>query len=342
MDPRYNARRGYRDREQKRREENVSKRISQDITTEDTPMGKVRTTITKTLIEDGDPVINQSTTSYVVDPIPPIREDNVKTTETTVVEEKRSFPWGILAVLIALLLAIMFCNLTATGKTLWNGLVAPKSNQSSVAVMPATNNNVAPEVASVPKVEVAANAPAPASPVIVASAPVSPSVEGRYNGTVQQGEDLDTVLGKRITFTNRKIVVPHKAWNEVLTTEELKQVETQWVDYKLTIPEGMTGRIFAGGLRQGTNSYNNGILMSLAPGTYEFSLRNGEIVLWYPNQDQNSSNDLDRIITQIRNGNFDIHSELAFFATTADLLPKIPADLVQKNKVEIVPSIVAN
>lgn len=174
---------------------------------------------------------------------------------------------------------------------------------------------------------------------IVVILPTNPSLEGKLGTITQQGEDLDTILGKRITFTCRKIVVPNKVWNEVLSPEELKSVETTWVDFTISVPEGMFARIFAGGIRQGTNTYNEGILMNLKPGTYEFSLRNGEIVLWYPEQDKFEQNDLVRIFDQIRNGNFDIHSELAFFATTTDLLPKIPADLVQKNNVQIVPSL---
>jgi len=176
-----------------------------------------------------------------------------------------------------------------------------------------------------------------AIPVVIL--PINPSIEGKLGTITQQGEYLDTILGKRITFTCRKIVVPDKAWNEELSLKELKSIETTWVDFTISVPEGMFARIFAGGIRQGTNIYNEGVLINLKPGTYEFSLRNGEIVLWYPKQDKFEQDDLVRIFDQIRNGNFDIHSELAFFATTTDLLSTIPADLVQKNKIEIVPAL---
>lgn len=200
---------------------------------------------------------------------------------------------------------------------------------------------VAPIVAPVPTEAAPTKAPvviATKTPIVVIL-PTNPSLKGKLGTVTAQGEDLDTILGKRITFTCRKIVVPTKFWNEVLSPEELKSVETTWVDFTISVPEGMFARIFAGGIRQGTNTYNEGVLMNLKPGTYEFSLRNGEIVLWYPEQDKFEQNDLVRIFDQIRNGNFDIHSELAFFATTTDLLPKIPADLVQKNNVQIVPSL---
>lgn len=221
----------------------------------------------------------------------------------------------------------------------------PVVNSTEAPIIATESSTAVPTEAPV----VATEAPKVASteaPVVIATKtpivvilPTNPSLEGKLGTITQQGEDLDTILGKRITFTCRKIVVPNKAWNEVLSPEELKSVETTWVDFTISVPEGMFARIFAGGIRQGTNTYNEGILMNLKPGTYEFSLRNGEIVLWYPEQDKFEQNDLIRIFDQIRNGNFDIHSELAFFATTTDLLPKIPADLVQKNNVQIVPSL---
>lgn len=226
----------------------------------------------------------------------------------------------------------------------WNPLGIQISRPAALVATEASvvNSTEAPVVAQPTQVSVlTTKAPvviATKAPIVVIL-PTNPSIEGKLGTVTQQGEDLDTILGKRITFTCRKIVVSTKFWNEVLSPEELKSVETTWVDFTISVPEGMFARIFAGGIRQGTNTYNEGVLMNLKPGTYEFSLRNGEIVLWYPEQDKFEQNDLVRIFDQIRNGNFDIHSELAFFATTTDLLPKIPADLAQKNNVQIVPSL---
>jgi len=168
--------------------------------------------------------------------------------------------------------------------------------------------------------------------------PTTPSIFAMI-GTEEfgnQGEYLKTELGERMTFTNRKVVVPDKAWNDPLTETELKSVETTWVTIKIDIPEGMVGTVFAGGLEQGTNRYENGVLLTLDPGSYEFNLRNGEVVLWYPSQDEYKTNDIVRIIDQIKNGNFDIKSELQFFGVTADLLPSIPDDLVVERNVQII------
>jgi len=153
------------------------------------------------------------------------------------------------------------------------------------------------------------------------------------------GEYLDTTLGKRMTYTSRQLVVPTKAWNETLSAEELLAVETTWQKVKVCVPEGLTAVIFTGGFEQGIDRYETGALLSLQPGLYEFNMRNGEIVIWYPEQEKYVQDDLDRIIQQIRVGNFDIKSPLAFFAATTDLFSKIPQDLVKERNVQIAPSV---
>ncbi len=152
----------------------------------------------------------------------------------------------------------------------------------------------------------------------------------------EEGEYLDTVLGERMTFTNRKIVVPAKAWNDPLSDIELKAVETTWVSVQVCVPEGMTGTVFSGGFEQKLNRNENGVLMSLKAGLYEFKIRNGEIVLWYPGNGDFAAKDLTRIVEQIKVGNFDIKSPLDFFGVTTDILPQIPAELVKERNVQIV------
>lgn len=152
-----------------------------------------------------------------------------------------------------------------------------------------------------------------------------------------KGLFLDTNLGKRMTFTSRSLLVPEKEWNITLTAEELLTVEETWQSISICVPEGTFGRVFAGGFEQKLNRNETGVLMTLKPGLYEFKIRNGEIVLWYPDQDSFANNDLDRIIEQIKVGNFDIKSPLAFFGVTTDLMPRIPAELVKERNVQIVP-----
>jgi hypothetical protein len=106
---------------------------------------------------------------------------------------------------------------------------------------------------------------------------------------------------------------------------------------QVCVPEGISGRVFAGGFEQGVNRYENGILLTLKPGVYEFKIRNGEVVIWYPDQNSFAAKDLTRIIEQIKVGNFDIKGALAFFGVTTDILPQIPAELVKERNVQIVP-----
>lgn len=176
-------------------------------------------------------------------------------------------------------------------------------------------------------------------PVPVAVTCTTPSIQASLDGQTwtEQGEYLDTVLGKRMTFTSRRLIVPNKAWNDPLTPEELKTVENTWQYMQVCIPDGLTGVIFAGGVEQGVNRYETGALLSLKPGMYQFRMRNGEVVIWYPDQQNLADDDLVRIIEQIKVGNFDIKGELSLFGVTTDLLPKMPQDLVKSKNIQIVP-----
>jgi len=194
----------------------------------------------------------------------------------------------------------------------------------------------------VPPTEVPTEVPTPVPtevPEPVAVTCDTPSIQAEVTLDGKQlsasGEYLDTTLGKRMTYTSRQLVVPTKAWNETLSAEELLAVETTWQKVKVCVPEGLTAVIFTGGFEQGIDRYETGALLSLQPGLYEFNMRNGEIVIWYPEQEKYVQDDLDRIIQQIRVGNFDIKSPLAFFAATTDLFSKIPQDLVKERNVQI-------
>lgn len=222
-------------------------------------------------------------------------------------------------------------------------VVAAAPTQAPQQVVVVVEYPTQPALPTEPVVNDPAPTDAPALEPTDAPTPVScntPSIKaGKDAAATEFGEFLDTNLGKRMTFTSRKVVVPAKAWNDPLTPEELKSVEQTWLVIQVCVPEGTTGVIFAGGVEQGVNRYETGALLSLKPGMYEFRMRNGELVIWYPGQETFSQKDLERIFDQIRTGNFDIHSPLAFFATTADLFAKVPQDLVKERNVQIAPSL---
>lgn len=216
---------------------------------------------------------------------------------------------GIIVGAIALLIAVFFI---------------------SRATMPGTSPTATTEVPPEEATE---------SPASTAAVCDTPSIKaGLTAANTEFGEYLNTNLGERMTFTSRKVVVPAKAWNDPLSAEELKSVEETWLFMQICVPEGMFGRVFASGFEQGTVRYESGVLMTLQPGVYEFKLRNAEVVLWYPaDQETFAADDLVRIVEQIKVGNFDIKSPLDFFGVTADLLPSIPDTLVKERNVQIVP-----
>jgi len=229
---------------------------------------------------------------------------------------------GIAVLVIACLVLFGLANLFGFGpsRTLVLVPINPTESFSTANEVPVT----ATEVAVVTEI-----APVCDTPSILAGIDTADSNMGEY---------LDTILGERMTYTSRRLLVPEKAWNVELTPTELAIVEETWQEISVCIPEGFFGRIFAGGFEQGVSQYNNGVILTLQPGTYQFQLRNGEIVIWYPNQDSFADADLERIFTQVRDGNFDIHAELEFFATTADILPLVPTDMVQEKNIQIVPA----
>lgn len=233
----------------------------------------------------------------------------------------------IVGIVCMTILCLAGCFLTGMG-----GYLFSRPAESN----PAPINTVAPGATKAPVATEVAATPVPA-PVSCTTPSIKASLDG--SNWTEQGEFLDTVLGKRMTFTNRKVVVPSKAWNDPLTTDELKLVEQTWVKIQICVVEGQNAILFAGGLEQSLNRYENGILLSLKPGLYEFSLRNGEAVIWYPNQETFFKKDLDRIFDQIRMGNFDVKAPLAFFGVSADLLSKVPDDLVKQRNVQVVPSL---
>lgn len=169
----------------------------------------------------------------------------------------------------------------------------------------------------------------------------TPSIMASSDGInfTEYGEYLNTELGERMTFTNRKVVIPTKEWNEELTLDELKLVEETWLEIHVCVPETTTAKIFAGGFEKKLRHYDSGVIITLAPGEYDFKLRNGEVIIWYPDSDEFIVKDLERIIEQIKVGNFDIDGELSLLGVTADILPQIPTDMVKDKNVQIIPDI---
>jgi len=146
------------------------------------------------------------------------------------------------------------------------------------------------------------------------------------------GEELDTELGHRVTWTSRRTVVPAKAWNEKLSDAELKLVETTWVKVRFNACQ-TKAVLFAGGTKINTLKFEKGVLLQL-DNQREIDVRNGELVLWFDQEHQDK--DLERIVKEIKNGNFDIKSRLGL-AVTDNLKDKLPADLMTGVQIVLIP-----
>jgi len=241
--------------------------------------------------------------------------------------------FSLVFVVVVAFTLLMGCNLKTTKSE--SVTTSTPNYQSTVAYMQ-TQQAATPVVTETPT-ETEASTPEPTQAPICDTPSIMASSDG-INFT-EYGEYLNTELGERMTFTNRKVVIPTKEWNEELTLDELKLVEETWLEIHVCVPETTTAKIFAGGLEQKLKHYDSGVIVTLAPGEYDFKLRNGEVIIWYPGSDEFVVKDLKRIIEQVKVGNFDIDGELSLLGVTADILPQIPTDMVKDKNVQIIPDI---
>lgn len=162
---------------------------------------------------------------------------------------------------------------------------------------------------------------------------------GLSEATTSFAEHLNTPeYGIRSTYTSRSFLFPEIPWNKELTKEQLKTVEQTWQTVQISVPEGSTARLFSGGFKQGDYQIEDGVLLTLNSGVYDFQMRNGEVTIRPDSQKDFADKDLQRTIDQIRNGNFDIDNPLILARVTPDLLSSIPKDIISSNGTEIMPS----
>lgn len=151
------------------------------------------------------------------------------------------------------------------------------------------------------------------------------------------GLDLKTEakydIGDRTTWTSRSTLVPGKAYDEALSTDELKTVEQTWLDVRFNACN-TEAVVFAGGFEMGNVKFDGGVLFSLK-GEKQLRVRNGEVVLWHDTAHRDK--DLGRVIDQIEVGNFDIHGPLALAVADGLKDVKVVADfLANRPDVKIV------
>ncbi len=133
--------------------------------------------------------------------------------------------------------------------------------------------------------------------------------------------------GHRVAFQCSSALFPNAPWNYKFSDPEWKKIESTWIKVQVLVPENTISRIWAYSWKQGGNTYNGGYLLELDPGYYDFTIKNGEIQNW-PKSEPFSVVDLTRIFQQKRDGNVNIKNPLAFTGITANLVERIPNDLV--------------
>jgi cytoskeletal protein RodZ len=181
---------------------------------------------------------------------------------------------------------------------------------SATATVTATSTVVSTTVVGIPPV-VATTAEPSSSNEAIPCESIQVSQDGGKTWT-SVGLALQTEsvydIGDRVTFTSRSVLVPNKAYNEALSSVELKTVENTWLDIKLNACK-TEAVVFSYGFEKNNVKFDGGVLFNLK-GEQQFRIKNGEVVLWY---DQiHRDKDLGRIIGQVKVGNFDIKGPLAF------------------------------
>ncbi|MDD4106398.1 MAG: hypothetical protein PHX84_00430 [Candidatus Shapirobacteria bacterium] len=133
--------------------------------------------------------------------------------------------------------------------------------------------------------------------------------------------------GYRWTASAREYLYPAKTdpWQD-LTKTELNQVQNTWFLISFTVPKGFEATVFSHGFNTLGDIPNSkyGYLVMFEEGNYQISIRDWEIVFRPVTDIEYRSKDLNRIFTEIKNGNLDIHQDLALAVVSNNLMDMIP------------------
>lgn len=163
-----------------------------------------------------------------------------------------------------------------------------------------------------------------------------------YNGQqggkiLYKGIEAGTSYNNRITITCGEVLFPETTVGNY-TEEQLDEIASKWVEFKI-VPNGMLPLVFAGGAKWTTSSgrheENKGYLGYIGGKDQTIWLRGGELVLWGSLDDMHKDI-VNRIVPQIKKGNLDIPSPLAFEACSPEVAGYIPYELLVSNKVRVI------
>jgi len=223
------------------------------------------------------------------------------------------FP-GISIFMIGIVLAIIFNP--ASFNTIYKQSILNHSSYTETVVSP--KPSVTPSTSSVVSTDIGY---------------INYSVDGT---TWQKANELTGDYGHRVAMTCAQALFPNAAWDYKYSGDDWKKIENTWINVQVSVPNGAIARVWCYSWKQGTQVKDGGYLMELGQGSYEFSIKNGEIQNWNPD-DSYFSIDLNRIFTQKREGNVNVEHELAFTGITANLKDKVPSDL-KYNEVTVGPT----
>ncbi len=147
------------------------------------------------------------------------------------------------------------------------------------------------------------------------------------------GVYLNDWQGERITFTCRNFMYPEFDQNEVIGEYKWGRVEEKEIMVRTVVPSYAMERDFAysiddvlGVISTRVNPYQR---------TYEFTMINGEVVIWLAKQTANANSDLlGRILRQSENGNFDVKHELYVKHVTPDIYALLPQYFIDERGIQ--------
>lgn len=142
----------------------------------------------------------------------------------------------------------------------------------------------------------------------------------------KRAEEWDDDYGNRIWFSCAKALFPKSTWNTEFSDAQKKKFETTWIKVRVLVPDGTFSRVYCHDWKQSGTTYENGFVMELDPGFYEFVIKNGEIQNWEIGAG-GAAVDLDRIWENIRNGNINHERQLDLAGITINLASELPTDL---------------
>jgi len=150
-----------------------------------------------------------------------------------------------------------------------------------------------------------------------------------YHNSVEVGNVFDN----RVTITTGEILFPGVGPGNY-TKKQLDKIAETWVEFTI-YPNGMMPMVFAGGLIANGKTYNAGVAAYIGGKPQVVRVRNGELVLWSLLEDLHADIRF-RMEPQIRQGNLDIHHELAFKACSPEIAGYFTPELLKNNGVKIV------